>query len=150
MRNQQLLKDFAPLSQFSYSMSLEPTICTNYITTKQITQHNELVSGFNVEYCCSGFALILLAEYASILFMSLLFCVIFLGSDLYSFLFYFKLPFISFLFVWVRGTLPRLRYDKLMYLAWRRFLPLSLNYLLLFVFVMCFIFLCYIVLIQVL
>ena len=95
---------------------------------------SELLSGFNVEY-------------ASILFMSLLFCVIFLGSDLYSFLFYFKLPFISFLFVWVRGTLPRFRYDKLMYFAWRRFLPLSLNYLLLFVFVMCFIFLCYIVLI---
>nr|AQP28000.1 NADH dehydrogenase subunit 1 [Pericapritermes sp. G TB-2017] len=101
---------------------------------------SELVSGFNVEYGGGGFALIFLAEYASILFMSLLFCIIFLGSDLYSFFFYFKLTFISFLFVWVRGTLPRFRYDKLMYLAWKSFLPLSLNYLLFFIGVKCFIF----------
>nr|AQP29109.1 NADH dehydrogenase subunit 1 [Labiotermes sp. BRA008] len=101
---------------------------------------SELVSGFNVEYGGGGFALIFLAEYASILFMSLLFCIIFLGSDLYSFLFYFKLTFISFLFVWVRGTLPRFRYDKLMYLAWKSFLPLSLNYLLFFIGVSCFVF----------
>nr|QZK21869.1 NADH dehydrogenase subunit 1 [Amitermes sp. QLD_067] len=101
---------------------------------------SELVSGFNVEYGAGGFALIFLAEYASILFMSLLFCIIFLGSDLYSFFFYTKLTFISFLFIWVRGTLPRFRYDKLMYLAWSSFLPLSLNYLLFFVGVKCFIF----------
>nr|URH16670.1 NADH dehydrogenase subunit 1 [Embiratermes neotenicus] len=101
---------------------------------------SELVSGFNVEYGGGGFALIFLAEYASILFMSLLFCIIFLGSDLYSFLFYFSLSLVSFLFVWVRGTLPRFRYDKLMYLAWKSFLPLSLNYLLFFVGVSCFIF----------
>nr|WNL54367.1 NADH dehydrogenase subunit 1 [Amitermes spinifer] len=101
---------------------------------------SELVSGFNVEYGAGGFALIFLAEYASILFMSLLFCIIFLGSDLYSFFFYVKLAFISFLFVWVRGTLPRFRYDKLMYLAWKSFLPLSLNYLLFFVGISCFIF----------
>nr|WGO58093.1 NADH dehydrogenase subunit 1 [Rhabdoblatta orlovi] len=93
---------------------------------------SELVSGFNVEYSSGGFALIFLAEYASILFMSMLFCVIFLGSDVNTFFFYLKLSFISFLFVWVRGTLPRFRYDKLMYLAWKSFLPLSLNYLLFF------------------
>nr|WHM51861.1 NADH dehydrogenase subunit 1 [Heterotermes tenuis] len=94
---------------------------------------SELVSGFNIEYGGGGFALIFLAEYASILFMSLLFCVIFLGCDLYSLLFYVKLSLVSFLFIWVRGTLPRFRYDKLMYLAWSSFLPLSLNYLLFFV-----------------
>nr|YP_009250713.1 NADH dehydrogenase subunit 1 [Heterotermes vagus]AMX23042.1 NADH dehydrogenase subunit 1 [Heterotermes vagus] len=94
---------------------------------------SELVSGFNIEYGGGGFALIFLAEYASILFMSLLFCIIFLGSDLYSLVFYISLTFVSFLFVWVRGTLPRFRYDKLMYLAWSSFLPLSLNYLLFFV-----------------
>nr|URX53706.1 NADH dehydrogenase subunit 1 [Kalotermitidae sp. 3 AB-2022a] len=93
---------------------------------------SELVSGFNVEYGAGGFALIFLAEYASILFMSLLFCVIFLGCDLSSLLFYIKLSFISYLFIWVRGTLPRFRYDSLMYLAWKVFLPLSLNYLLFF------------------
>nr|AIY62100.1 NADH dehydrogenase subunit 1 [Nasutitermes bikpelanus] len=101
---------------------------------------SELVSGFNVEYGGGGFALIFLAEYASILFMSLLFCIIFLGSDLYSFFFYVKLVFVSFLFIWVRGTVPRFRYDKLMYLAWKSFLPLSLNYLLFFIGVSCFIF----------
>uniref|UniRef100_UPI0030035545 NADH dehydrogenase subunit 1 n=1 Tax=Tachina sobria TaxID=3118448 RepID=UPI0030035545 len=94
---------------------------------------SELVSGFNVEYSSGGFALIFLAEYASILFMSMLFCVMFLGSDLFSFMFYVKLMFISFMFIWVRGTLPRFRYDKLMYLAWKSFLPFSLNFLLFFI-----------------
>nr|UOU84927.1 NADH dehydrogenase subunit 1 [Nigrotipula nigra] len=93
---------------------------------------SELVSGFNVEYSSGGFALIFLAEYASILFMSMLFIVIFMGGDIYSFLFYIKLMLISFLFIWVRGTLPRFRYDKLMYLAWKSFLPFSLNYLMFF------------------
>nr|APU93547.1 NADH dehydrogenase subunit 1 [Sphaerotermes sp. A TB-2017] len=101
---------------------------------------SELVSGFNVEYGGGGFSLIFLAEYASILFMSLLFCVIFLGSDLYSFFFYISVVFISFVFIWVRGTMPRFRYDKLMYLAWSSFLPLSLNYLLFFIGVKCFVF----------
>nr|YP_010117791.1 NADH dehydrogenase subunit 1 [Diplonevra peregrina]QPN53564.1 NADH dehydrogenase subunit 1 [Diplonevra peregrina] len=90
---------------------------------------SELVSGFNVEYSSGGFALIFLAEYSSILFMSMLFVVMFLGCDIYNFFFYFKLMFISFVFIWVRGTLPRFRYDKLMYLAWKNFLPFSLNYL---------------------
>nr|YP_009229025.1 NADH dehydrogenase subunit 1 [Blaptica dubia]ALS20316.1 NADH dehydrogenase subunit 1 [Blaptica dubia] len=93
---------------------------------------SELVSGFNIEYSSGGFALIFLAEYASILFMSMLFCIIFLGSGVHSLLFYLSLGIISFLFVWVRGTMPRYRYDKLMYLAWKSFLPLSLNYLLFF------------------
>jgi NADH-ubiquinone oxidoreductase chain 1 len=55
--------------------------------------------------------------HARILFMRLLFCIIFLGRDLYSFLFCIRVVFISFLFIWVRGTSPRFRYDKLMYLA---------------------------------
>nr|YP_010895105.1 NADH dehydrogenase subunit 1 [Dorylomorpha alaskensis]WJW73631.1 NADH dehydrogenase subunit 1 [Dorylomorpha alaskensis] len=94
---------------------------------------SELVSGFNVEYSSGGFALIFLAEYSSILFMSMLFVLIFMGGDVFSLMFYFKLCFISFLFLWVRGTLPRFRYDKLMYMAWKCFLPFSLNYLLLFI-----------------
>nr|YP_010159292.1 NADH dehydrogenase subunit 1 [Paragnetina indentata]QRG31742.1 NADH dehydrogenase subunit 1 [Paragnetina indentata] len=93
---------------------------------------SELVSGFNVEYSSGGFALIFLGEYASILFMSMLFGVLFLGCDVYSWLFFIKLAFIAFAFIWVRGTLPRFRYDKLMYLAWKSFLPLSLGYLILF------------------
>uniref|UniRef100_UPI0031F345ED NADH dehydrogenase subunit 1 n=1 Tax=Saropogon luteus TaxID=468801 RepID=UPI0031F345ED len=93
---------------------------------------SELVSGFNIEYSSGGFALIFLAEYASILFMSMLFSLMFLGADIYMMMFYVKLWFISFLFIWVRGTLPRFRYDKLMYLAWKCFLPFSLNYLMFF------------------
>nr|QVL28813.1 NADH dehydrogenase subunit 1 [Parhelophilus kurentzovi]UXG19015.1 NADH dehydrogenase subunit 1 [Lejops sp.] len=94
---------------------------------------SELVSGFNVEYSSGGFALIFLSEYSSILFMSMLFSLIFLGGDVFNLIFYFKLMFISFVFIWVRGTLPRFRYDKLMYLAWKGFLPFSLNYLLFYV-----------------
>nr|AFQ62278.1 NADH dehydrogenase subunit 1 [Haliplus flavicollis] len=93
---------------------------------------SELVSGFNVEYSSGGFALIFLSEYSSILFMSMMFCVIFLGSNLISFMFFIKMVFLSFLFIWVRGTLPRYRYDKLMYLAWKSFLPISLNFLFLY------------------
>nr|QXG82957.1 NADH dehydrogenase subunit 1 [Tabanus haysi] len=94
---------------------------------------SELVSGFNVEYSSGGFALIFLAEYASILFMSMLYVVIFMGCNVFMFDFYIKLVFISFLFIWARGTLPRFRYDKLMYLAWKSFLPVSLNYLMFFI-----------------
>nr|UAT98104.1 NADH dehydrogenase subunit 1 [Laothoe amurensis] len=93
---------------------------------------SELVSGFNIEYSSGGFALIFLAEYSSILFMSLLFVIIYMGGYDMSFIFYLKLGFISFLFIWVRGTLPRYRYDKLMYLAWKSYLPISLNFLLFF------------------
>nr|YP_004564574.1 NADH dehydrogenase subunit 1 [Locusta migratoria tibetensis]ADI24718.1 NADH dehydrogenase subunit 1 [Locusta migratoria tibetensis] len=93
---------------------------------------SELVSGFNIEYGAGGFTLIFLAEYSSIIFMGMLFSLIFLGGDFYSFYFFFKLSLVSFFFVWVRGTLPRFRYDKLMYLAWKSYLPLSLNFLFFF------------------
>nr|UAT98052.1 NADH dehydrogenase subunit 1 [Ambulyx tobii] len=93
---------------------------------------SELVSGFNIEYSSGGFALIFLAEYSSILFMSFLFVIMYMGGYDLSFFFYLKLSFISFLFIWVRGTLPRYRYDKLMYLAWKSYLPVSLNFLLFF------------------
>lgn len=90
---------------------------------------SELVSGFNVEYRRGGFALIFLAEYANILFIRILCIILFLGCDIYSWIFFIKLTFLSFFWIWVRGTLPRFRYDKLIYLAWKRFLPFSLNFL---------------------
>lgn len=92
----------------------------------------ELVSGFNIEYRRGGFALIFLAEYSRILFIRLLFILIYIGGFDLTLFFYLKLTFISFLFIWVRGTLPRYRYDKLIYLAWKRYLPISLNFLLFF------------------
>nr|YP_009691886.1 NADH dehydrogenase subunit 1 [Nortia carinicollis]QEG58679.1 NADH dehydrogenase subunit 1 [Nortia carinicollis] len=91
---------------------------------------SELVSGFNVEYSSGGFAMIFLAEYSSILFMSFLCSLMFLGADIISWFFFIKVTIFSFFWIWSRGTLPRFRYDKLMYLAWKSYLPISLNYLL--------------------
>ena len=93
---------------------------------------SELVSGFNTEYRGGGFALIFMAEYSRILFMRALTCILFLGRGLIRFMFYLKVILVSFCFVWVRGTLPRMRYDKLMYLAWKSILPVALNYCILF------------------
>nr|QWK41062.1 NADH dehydrogenase subunit 1 [Tenomerga trabecula] len=90
---------------------------------------SELVSGFNVEYSAGGFALIFLGEYSSIMIMSFVTCVFYLGGNVMNFLFYIKVLFLIFLFLWVRGTLPRFRYDKLMYLVWLSYLPLTLNFL---------------------
>nr|AEP27468.1 NADH dehydrogenase subunit 1 [Liophloeus tessulatus] len=102
---------------------------------------SELVSGFNVEYSSGSFALIFLAEYANILFMSMLCSMMLLGGGLCSFSMFIKLSIMSFFWLWVRGTLPRYRYDKLMYLAWKTYLPVSLN-LLLFYFSLTLFFMC--------
>nr|YP_010327089.1 NADH dehydrogenase subunit 1 [Sitochroa verticalis]UNP54351.1 NADH dehydrogenase subunit 1 [Sitochroa verticalis] len=115
-----------PLSLCWFSSSLAETNRTPFDFAEG---ESELVSGFNIEYSSGGFALIFLAEYSSILFMSLLFILMYMGGYSLSIFFYLKLTFISFLFIWVRGTLPRYRYDKLMYLAWKVYLPISLNYL---------------------
>nr|UPL65402.1 NADH dehydrogenase subunit 1 [Parathyginus sp.] len=93
---------------------------------------SELVSGFNVEYSGAGFSFIFLSEYMNIIFMSVITVIIFMGCDVYSLFFFIKCVFIMFWFIWVRGTLPRFRYDKLMYLTWKVFLPMSLNYFLFF------------------
>nr|YP_010596329.1 NADH dehydrogenase subunit 1 [Sthenias yunnanus]WAJ61231.1 NADH dehydrogenase subunit 1 [Sthenias yunnanus] len=90
---------------------------------------SELVSGFNVEYSSGGFAMIFLAEYASILFMSFISCMLFMGANLESSLFFLKIGVLAFFWIWVRGTLPRFRYDKLMYLAWKSYLPVALSML---------------------
>nr|YP_009691899.1 NADH dehydrogenase subunit 1 [Pterolophia sp. ZJY-2019]QEG58705.1 NADH dehydrogenase subunit 1 [Pterolophia sp. ZJY-2019] len=93
---------------------------------------SELVSGFNVEYSSGGFAMIFLAEYASILLMSFISCMLFMGGNLKSLTLFISVGFLAFFWLWVRGTLPRFRYDKLMYLAWKGYLPVALNMLLFF------------------
>nr|YP_010253730.1 NADH dehydrogenase subunit 1 [Cochylimorpha cultana]QTZ18141.1 NADH dehydrogenase subunit 1 [Cochylimorpha cultana] len=119
-----------PLSLCWLSSALAETNRTPYDFAEG---ESELVSGFNIEYSSGGFALIFLAEYSSILFMSMLYVLMYMGGYTLSIFFYLKLVFISFFFIWVRGTLPRYRYDKLMYLAWKSYLPLSLNFLMLFI-----------------
>ena len=100
----------------------------------------ELVAGYNVEYSAMGFTLFFLGEYTNILVMSTLCTLFFLGGWLPPFE---TLPFLwippffwlglkvnllVFLFVWVRAAFPRYRYDQLMRLGWKVFLPLSLGW----------------------
>ena len=97
-----------------------------------------LVAGFYTEYSSASFVLFFLAEYASMILMSAMTVILFLGGwlppfDIFPlnvlpgvFWFTIKIIFILFLFIWVRGTFPRYRYDQLMRLGWKVFLPLSL------------------------
>ena len=101
----------------------------------------ELVSGYNVEYSAMTFALFFLGEYANMLLMSTFAAILFLGgwlSPIDNF-FFNLIPSTIWLclkiivgvifFIVTRATLPRYRYDQLMYLGWKCFLPLSLGYL---------------------
>ena len=97
-----------------------------------------LVAGFFTEYSSASFVLFFLAEYASMILMSAMTVILFLGGwlppfDIFPFnvvpgiiWFTLKIIFVLFLFIWVRGTFPRYRYDQLMRLGWKVFLPLSL------------------------
>ena len=103
---------------------------------------SELVSGFNVEYSAMTFALFFLAEYSHLILMSLITVLLFFGGwlspisgitwelplDLSSFWLGIKTAGFVFVFIWVRATFPRIRYDQLMQLLWKSYLPLSLSY----------------------
>lgn len=100
----------------------------------------ELVAGYNVEYSAMGFALFFLGEYANMILMCSLATILFLGGwfplfnvfPLYwipsTIWFSLKTTFLLFSFIWVRSSLPRYRYDQLMRLGWKIFLPLSLGW----------------------
>nr|APC60726.1 NADH dehydrogenase subunit 1 [Trinomys yonenagae] len=94
---------------------------------------SELVSGFNVEYAAGPFALFFMAEYMNILLMNALTTIIFLNSmttitslELYTMSFMSKTLILTAMFLWIRASYPRFRYDQLMYLLWKNFLPLTL------------------------
>lgn len=98
----------------------------------------ELVSGYNVEYSAMGFALFSLGEYSNMLMMSSLIVILFLGGWQQPIYFFFlsgslcfalKICVFVILFVWMRAALPRYRYDQLMLLGWKCFLPISIAYL---------------------
>nr|QHQ98495.1 NADH dehydrogenase subunit 1 [Microdiplogynium sp. XFX] len=92
---------------------------------------SELVSGFNVEYGAGVFAVLFIAEYGNIIFMSYLTSMLFLGGEGFLFL---KGMLIMIFILWVRGTLVRFRYDNLMMLAWSVILPNMIMFLLMVLF----------------
>nr|AFE61945.1 NADH dehydrogenase subumit 1 [Ithaginis cruentus] len=94
---------------------------------------SELVSGFNVEYAAGPFALFFLAEYANIMLMNTLTAILFLNPsflnlppELFSTTLATKALLLSSTFLWIRASYPRFRYDQLMHLLWKNFLPLTL------------------------
>nr|YP_010341274.1 NADH dehydrogenase subunit 1 [Stenamma diecki]UNZ99528.1 NADH dehydrogenase subunit 1 [Stenamma diecki] len=95
---------------------------------------SELVSGFNIEYFSGGFALIFMAEYGMIIFFSYLILLMFTNL-LFSMYMYLFINLVISLVIFMRGLLPRMRYDELMYLCWKIILPFILSY---FIFIMGF------------
>nr|QCT09566.1 NADH dehydrogenase subunit 1 [Cynops cyanurus cyanurus] len=94
---------------------------------------SELVSGFNVEYAGGPFALFFLAEYSNILLMNTLSTILFLGPTMNHFQpelstinLIIKTSALSTLFLWIRASYPRFRYDQLMHLVWKNFLPITI------------------------
>nr|YP_001531177.1 NADH dehydrogenase subunit 1 [Stylephorus chordatus]BAF91448.1 NADH dehydrogenase subunit 1 [Stylephorus chordatus]BAF91474.1 NADH dehydrogenase subunit 1 [Stylephorus chordatus] len=119
-----------PLAAMWYISTLAETNRAPFDLTEG---ESELVSGFNVEYAGGPFALFFLAEYANILFMNTLSAVLFLGAsytpgmpEFTSINLMTKAALLSIVFLWVRASYPRFRYDQLMHLVWKNFLPVTL------------------------
>nr|QLD22268.1 NADH dehydrogenase subunit 1 [Hadrosciurus spadiceus] len=94
---------------------------------------SELVSGFNVEYAAGPFALFFMAEYTNIIMMNAFTATLFMGAllnppmpETFTFSFAFKTLILTSTFLWIRASYPRFRYDHLMHLLWKNFLPLTL------------------------
>ena len=108
---------------------------TNRVPFDLPEAESELVAGYHVEYSAVGFVLFFLAEYANILLMCSLIVLLFLGGWLpllgltiipgWAWMAT-KVLTLVFVFIWIRGTLPRYRYDQLMAIGWKVILPLSL------------------------
>nr|UQT68408.1 NADH dehydrogenase subunit 1 [Tanichthys albiventris] len=125
-----LLAPAWPLAAMWYISTLAETNRAPFDLTEG---ESELVSGFNVEYAGGPFALFFLAEYANILLMNTLSAVLFLGAsnflnitELTTINLMTKAALLSMAFLWIRASYPRFRYDQLMHLVWKNFLPLTL------------------------
>nr|YP_009444714.1 NADH dehydrogenase subunit 1 [Ameiurus natalis]ATU84957.1 NADH dehydrogenase subunit 1 [Ameiurus natalis]AUW54187.1 NADH dehydrogenase subunit 1 [Ameiurus natalis]UXB56677.1 NADH dehydrogenase subunit 1 [Ameiurus natalis]UXB56989.1 NADH dehydrogenase subunit 1 [Ameiurus natalis]UXB57015.1 NADH dehydrogenase subunit 1 [Ameiurus natalis] len=119
-----------PLAAMWYISTLAETNRAPFDLTEG---ESELVSGFNVEYAGGPFALFFLAEYANILLMNTLSAILFMGAmhlphtpELATMNIMTKAALLSMLFLWVRASYPRFRYDQLMHLVWKNFLPMTL------------------------
>nr|YP_009111894.1 NADH dehydrogenase subunit 1 [Ardea intermedia]AHN95738.1 NADH dehydrogenase subunit 1 [Ardea intermedia] len=119
-----------PLAMMWYISTLAETNRAPFDLTEG---ESELVSGFNVEYAAGPFALFFLAEYANIMLMNTLTTILFLNPSLFNLppeLFPIalatKVLLLSSGFLWIRAPYPRFRYDQLMHLLWKNFLPLTL------------------------
>nr|ABU54213.1 NADH dehydrogenase subunit 1 [Leptobrachium boringii]ABU54214.1 NADH dehydrogenase subunit 1 [Leptobrachium boringii]ABU54215.1 NADH dehydrogenase subunit 1 [Leptobrachium boringii]ABU54216.1 NADH dehydrogenase subunit 1 [Leptobrachium boringii]WFF51772.1 NADH dehydrogenase subunit 1 [Leptobrachium boringii] len=118
-----------PLAYMWYTSTLAETNRAPFDLTEG---ESELVSGFNVEYAAGPFALFFLAEYANIMMMNTLSVILFLGSSYPSFpqlstiMLMLKAALLTSIFVWIRASYPRFRYDQLMHLMWKNFLPVTL------------------------
>nr|NP_839811.1 NADH dehydrogenase subunit 1 [Amia calva]AAR16090.1 NADH dehydrogenase subunit 1 [Amia calva]BAB40742.1 NADH dehydrogenase subunits 1 [Amia calva] len=119
-----------PLAAMWYISTLAETNRAPFDLTEG---ESELVSGFNVEYAGGPFALFFLAEYANILLMNTLSAILFLGAShiptlptFTTFNLMIKASLLSMVFLWVRASYPRFRYDQLMHLVWKNFLPITL------------------------
>lgn len=137
---------FAPLFLMFFTSALAET---NRHPFDLPEAESELVSGYNVEYSAMGFALFSLGEYANMLLMSSTNVILFWGGWLPPFQFLAFIPgaiwfglkicFFVILYIWMRAALPRYRYDQLMGLGWKVFLPASLAYLMItFSILICF------------
>nr|YP_010021612.1 NADH dehydrogenase subunit 1 [Moolgarda perusii]QOL10553.1 NADH dehydrogenase subunit 1 [Moolgarda perusii] len=121
-----LLLPLWPLAMMWFVSSLAETNRAPFDLTEG---ESELVSGFNVEYAGGSFAMFFLAEYSNILFLNTLSSVIFIGTSPSTYatpITMTKTTFLSSTFLWVRASYPRFRYDQLMHLIWKNFLPLTL------------------------
>nr|WNH21907.1 NADH dehydrogenase subunit 1 [Serranus baldwini] len=119
-----------PLAAMWYISTLAETNRAPFDLTEG---ESELVSGFNVEYAGGPFALFFLAEYANILLMNTLSVTLFFGASHIPLLpgltttnLMTKTTLLAIMFLWVRASYPRFRYDQLMHLVWKNFLPLTL------------------------